>query len=143
MGSDCAARVPPDGQWMAYVATEGGKSHVFVRHFRATGGRVQVSDGNGVQPVRSRDGKRLFYSYVTAEGGRSSVAAATVKASGNSLEVVTRERIAALPQTRMFDVTPDGSRILTVQQSDNRQLVVRTNWLPRLRARLAGQALRD
>jgi TolB protein len=139
MGNDCSARVSPDGKWLAYVAKEGGKPHVFVRRFRGAGGRAQVSDGNGVQPVWSRDGKRLFYAH--ASDGASWVAAATIRATRNSLEVVSRERIAALPQTFAFDVAPDGNRVLTAQQIDSRvQLVVTTNWLPRLRARLAGRA---
>jgi serine/threonine protein kinase/Tol biopolymer transport system component len=144
MGNDCAGRVSPDGKWLAYVATEGGKPHIFVRRFRGGGGRVQISDGNGVQPVWSRDGSRLFYGNTSPANAGSWVVAATVRATGNALEVVNRERVAALPETRVFDVTPDGDRVLVIQPSESRvRLVVTTNWLPQLRARLAGRGPRN
>jgi Tol biopolymer transport system component len=141
MGNDCAGRLSPDGKWLAYVATEGGRSHVFVRRFRGLGGRVQISEGGiAVRPQWSRDGTRLFYAYVTREDGRTWVAAANVRSSGASLEVVNRERVVPLPQTSVFDVTPDGNRVLTIEDGDSRpQLVVMTNWFPQLRARLAGR----
>ena len=96
-------------------------------------------EGNGQQPTWSRDGKRLFYASVTPNDGKTWAVAATVAESGNSFQVVNRERITALPST-LFDVTPDGNRVLAVQPSDSRvQLFVTTNWLPQLRARLAGR----
>ena len=65
--------------------------------------------------------------------------AAEVRPSGNALEVTNRERIAMLLRTDAFDVAPDGKSVLTMQESDNRvQIFVTTNWLPQLRARLAG-----
>jgi serine/threonine-protein kinase len=139
MSDTCLGRVSPDGKWLAYVGMEVGTSHVFVRRFRGDGERLKVSAENGQQPTWSRDGKRLFYVSVTPGDGKASAVAATVAPDGNRLQVVHRERIAALPST-LFDVTPDGDRILAVQPSDSRvQLFVTTNWLPQLRARLAGR----
>ncbi len=140
MGSICGGRVSPDGRWLAYSAMEGGRPNVFVRRFRGTGGRVKISHGNGVYPVWSRDGTRLFYSHVLAEGGSTWVIAANLKASGVALEVATREQIVPLPHSRVFDVAPDDERVLVPQASlDRVQLMVTTNWLPRLRASLAGR----
>ena len=137
MGSVCSGRVSPDGRWLAYAAIEGGRPNVFVRRFRGRGGRVKISDGNGEYPVWSRDGARLFYSHLATQGGRRWVVAASLRASGNTLEVATRERIVPLSQTRTFDVAPDGERILVPQPSlDRVQLMVTTNWLPSLRARV-------
>ena len=137
LSDSCIGRVSPDGKWLAYVGTEVGTSQIFVRRFRGGDGRLKVSEGNGQQPTWSRDGKRLFYASVTPNDGKTWAVAATVVASGNLLHVVNRERITALPST-LFDVTPDGTRILAVQPSDSRvQLFVATNWLPQLRARLA------
>ena len=139
LSDSCIGRVSPDGKWLAYVGTEVGTSQLFVRRFRGGGGRVKVSEENGQQPTWSRDGKRLFYASVSPDDGKTWAVAATILASGNSLQVVNRERFAALPST-LFDVTPDGNRILAVQPSDSRvQLFVTTNWLPQLRARLAGR----
>ncbi|HJU69726.1 MAG TPA: protein kinase [Gemmatimonadaceae bacterium] len=144
MGSFCGGRVSPDGRWLAYTAVEGGRPNVFVRRFRSGGGRVKVSEGNGVYPVWSRDGARLFYAHVAAQGGRRWAVAASLRASGNTLEVVTRESLVPLPQTRAFDVAPDDERILVPQPSTDRiQLMVTTNWLPSLRARVAGRVRGD
>jgi serine/threonine-protein kinase len=139
LSDNCLGRVSPDGKWLAYVGTEVGTSQVFVRRFHDGGGRLKVSEGNGQQPTWSRDGKRLFYTSAAPIDGKMWAVAATVAATGNSLHVVNRERVATLPSA-MFDVTPDGNRILAVQPSDSRvQLFVATNWLPQLRARLAGR----
>jgi eukaryotic-like serine/threonine-protein kinase len=144
MGSVCSGRVSPDGRWLAYTAIEGGRPNVFVRRFRSTGGRVKISDGNGQYAVWSRDGARLFYSHLAAEGGSRWVVAANLRASSSALEVATRERIVPLPQTNAFDVAPDDGRILVPQPSlDRVQLMVTTNWLPSLRARVAGRARTD
>ncbi len=144
MGSVCSGRVSPDGRWLAYTAIEGGRSNVFVRRFRGTGGRVKISDDNGEYPVWSRDGSRVFYSHVVAQGGRRWAVAANLRASGNVLEVASRERMVPLPQTRAFDVAPDDERILVPEPSlDRIQLMVTTNWLPSLRARVAGRVRGD
>ena len=140
MGSICSGRVSPDGRWLAYSAMEGGRPNVFVRHFRGAGGRVKISQGNGVYPVWSPDGRRLFYSHILPEGGRAWVMAANLRASGDALEVRSRDRVVPLPQSHAFDVAPDDERILVPQPSlDRVQLMVTTNWLPRLRGRLAGR----
>jgi Tol biopolymer transport system component len=139
-GSDCDGGVSPDGKWLAYVVTEDGKSNVFLRRFRSSGGRVQVSEGNGARPLWSRDGSRLYYGYTESADGRGALVAAQLKTIGNSVEVVKRDRVVALPQAGLFDVAPDGKHVLTLQQSDSRvQLVVTTNWIPQLRARLAAK----
>ena len=135
----CLARVSPDGKWLAYVATEVGTSQVFVRRFRESGPRVKVSEENGQRPTWSRDGKRLFYASVTPSDGKTWAEVATIAPSGTSIVVTKRERFVMLPSIK-FDVTPDGNRILAVQPSYSRvQLFVTTNWLPQLRARLAGR----
>ena len=139
LSDNCLGRVSPDGRWLAYVAMDVGMSQVYVRPFRRGGGRRKVSEDNGQQPSWSRDGKRLFYASITPNDGKTWGVAATVSASDNSLRVVNRERIVALPST-LFDVTPDGNRLLAVQPSDSRvQLFVTTNWLPHLRTRFAGR----
>jgi serine/threonine protein kinase/Tol biopolymer transport system component len=134
----CMGTVSPDGKWLAYVVTE-GSTNVYVRRFRAPGGPIRISERAGYQPIWSRDGRRVFYA-TKEDNERNWVKSATVTSSGNSLDVVAHERILALPETGLFDVSPDGNRILGVQQSDSRvQLIVTTNWLPQLRARLAGR----
>jgi serine/threonine-protein kinase len=51
----------PDGRWLAYVSTETGRAEVFVASFPPGGGKWQVSDGGGAQPLWSGDGRELFF----------------------------------------------------------------------------------
>jgi hypothetical protein len=56
----------PDGRWLAYQSDETGRTEVFVRSFPDVD-RVkrQVSNGGGVAPLWSRDGRELFYLSAT------------------------------------------------------------------------------
>jgi serine/threonine-protein kinase len=54
-------RFSPDGRWVAYESDETGRLEVFVTTFPAGGGRWQISDGGGGQPIWSRDGRELFF----------------------------------------------------------------------------------
>jgi Tol biopolymer transport system component len=54
-------RISPDGKWLAYASNESGIWEVYVTAFPGPGGRWQVSNGGGVQPVWSRSGKEIFF----------------------------------------------------------------------------------
>jgi len=82
--------------------------------------------------VWSREGNRLYYRLA---GG--SLAVATMRADGPSLTVTKRERVPGAHDIALYDVAPDGKRILMAQTSDaHKQIVVTTNWLSTQRARL-------
>ena len=137
LNSRCDARVSPDGKWLAYSATEGSTSAVFVRPFRRPGGRVAVSVGAGSWPQWSPDGSRLYYSQ--GEGFPASAVLVAVHLDRAADHVVARERsrAAVLPGSA-YDIAHDG-RILGLPISSSRmRIVVTTNWLSELRARLAG-----
>ena len=137
LDSRCDARVSPDGKWVAYSATEGPTSAVFVRPFRRPGGRVAVSVGAGSWPSWSPDGSRLYYSQ--GEGFLSSAVLVAVRLDRAADHVVPRDRtrVAVLPSSA-YDIAHDG-RILGLPISFGRmRIVVTTNWVSELRARLAG-----
>jgi Tol biopolymer transport system component len=50
-----------DHRWIAYASDESGRDEVYVRTYPAGGGKWQVSDGGGGQPLWSRDGRTLYY----------------------------------------------------------------------------------
>ena len=56
----------PDGRWLAYVSLESGTAQVYVRPFPSADGKWQVSQGLGLEPRWTPDGRRLFYR--TTEG---------------------------------------------------------------------------
>jgi len=51
----------PDGRFIAYASDESGDYEVYVRPFPGPGGKTQVSNDGGAEPMWSRDGKQLFY----------------------------------------------------------------------------------
>jgi len=67
--------VSPDSRWLAYASDINGIYDVYVRRLEADGsvsGETRVSDGGGVQPSWSHDGRALFYvnaskGYLSAE----------------------------------------------------------------------------
>ena len=59
--AETEARFSPDGQFLAYVSDESGRSEVYVRRFPDGCGKRQISANGGSQPSWRRDGKELFY----------------------------------------------------------------------------------
>jgi hypothetical protein len=51
----------PDGRFLAYSSNESGQHEVYVRSFPSLGGKWQISDDGGVQPVWARSGREIFY----------------------------------------------------------------------------------
>ena len=58
---EAQARFSPDGKWLAYSSDESGVREVYVQPYPALNARVPVSTGGGVEPVWSRDGRKLFF----------------------------------------------------------------------------------
>ena len=58
-----AARISPDGQWVAYQArvSDGGPVGVFVRSLSGLGGPHQISKSGGMWPVWGATSAELFY----------------------------------------------------------------------------------
>ena len=50
----------PNGRWLAYCTNESGRPEVYVKAF-PNGGKIQVSNDGGNDPVWRRDGRELFY----------------------------------------------------------------------------------
>jgi Tol biopolymer transport system component len=50
-----------DARWLAYSSDDTGANEIYVRAFPGPGGKYQVSNGGGVDPIWSKDGKQLLY----------------------------------------------------------------------------------
>jgi len=63
--AQAAARLSPDGKWLAFESNESGKSEIYVQRFPEADGRWMVSNDGGVRgahgPVWGDDGRELFY----------------------------------------------------------------------------------
>ncbi len=107
--SEQAARVSPDGRWVAYQSNESGKIEIYLESFPLPGRKVQVSTDGGVQPVWSRDGRELYF--------RSSTHLNAASVSGAASLAVGQPRrlfrdVYLRPQGdghTTYDVFPDGS----------------------------------
>jgi len=107
----------PDGRWIAYASEESGTYQVYVRAFPGApsgpGGKWQISNGGGVYPVFSPNGRELFF---RSEDSRM-IFVANYAAKGDSF-VAEKPRVWSdkpLADTQFggsnYDVAPDGRRI--------------------------------
>jgi Tol biopolymer transport system component/tRNA A-37 threonylcarbamoyl transferase component Bud32 len=102
----------PDGRWLAYASDESGAYQVYVRAFPDKGGKWQISNGGGVYPVFSRNGRELFF---RTEDNRMMVTVYTGK--GDSF-MADKPRVwseKTIGDTGLnginYDVAADGKRI--------------------------------
>ncbi len=141
---ESGAHFSPDGRWVAYESDETGRLEVFVTSFPPGGGKWQISDGGGAQPLWSRDGRELFFR--SADGVMSVRAAAegqTFRAS--KPEPVFRGaflgglRGVTLPGFNFpdYDVSGDGRRFVMFAGSTEKrpatQAKVVLGWFEELR----------
>jgi Tol biopolymer transport system component len=111
--------VSPDGRWLAYEATDSGRSEIYVRPYPdVNSGHWQVSPGGGTRPLWARNGQELF--YVSPAGAlmrvgveRSPSWAATIPA------LVIKEGYATIGGNlgRTYDISSDGQRFLMIKNS--------------------------
>jgi len=127
----------PDGSFLAYSSDESGRDEVYVQPFPGPGGKWQISNEGGMQPVWSRIGREIFY----RNGNRMMV-----------VEVETEPAFRAGKPTKLFeqnfadpgsnlaeyDVAPDGKHFVMIQDvsSGPTQIHVVLNWFEELNARV-------
>jgi Tol biopolymer transport system component len=125
-------RFSPDGKWLVYNATEGGRHEVFLIPLSPTGERWQLSLAGGSQGRWRRDGTALY--YLANDGALMQV---DVKLAPGSRPVLSRPRqlfaTGLTPTTNIDQFAPnaDGTRFLLrrPQRGDvAEQLDVIANW---------------
>jgi len=126
------AVISPDGRWLAYQSNESGRLEVYVRPFPSGTGRVLVSQGGGIEPVWSRNGRELFY-FGTRASGEAALVVAAVSATPE-FHVTSRTPLfsnatyeLAQPHAN-YDVFPDGQSFLMVRQGRLGEIVYIQNW---------------
>ena len=113
-----AARLSPDGRWIAYESIEASRPEIFVRPFDAKlEGRWQVSTAGGREPKWSRDGRTLYFRY------EKDMLAASIAAGPGFEYSVPRRILTDLYDLRVetgisFDVHTDG-RFAMIQLEDD------------------------
>jgi serine/threonine-protein kinase len=114
--NESAARVSPDGRWVAYTSDESGRAEVYLDSYARPGRRVVVSTGGGVHPVWRGDGRELYY---WRDGAL--VAAQLGAANGDAPPAVGPMRVLFrapyhVGVNTMYDASPDGERFVLVRQ---------------------------
>ncbi len=137
--SEFAPALSPDGRWLAYVSNESGTSEVYVRPFPSERARWQVSNGGGIEPLWSRDGRELFFKsqgYLV----KADVSSGATFAVGQLTRLFPVTGFALEADYREYDVTADGERFvmnLLGRTSAGSKLIVVDNWFTELRERVA------
>ena len=120
----------PDGGLVAYVTDESGSNEVWVHEF-PSGNRWPVTSGGGNQPRWTSGGREIVY--------RQGSALYAVPLTLRPFAPGTPQTIFSAPDLIAFDVTPDGKRIVAVQQgesADNPHLVLVSGWFEELKAKV-------
>lgn len=115
---DWSPRFSPDGRWLAYASAESGQREVYVRPFPGPGSAVQVSSEGGELPIWSLTRPEIVYGLE----GQVMIAPFTVK--GTRFVVETPRpwpggRYQTRGRTRMFDLHPDGERLVLALAADS------------------------
>ena len=112
---ETAARISPDGRWVAYTSDESGREEVYLDSYPRPRQRIAISASGGVHPVWRRDGGELYYwrdgALVAVQlGAAGGVAPPTV----GKQSVLFWASYHIGPNT-MYDVSPNGKRFVIVQ----------------------------
>jgi serine/threonine-protein kinase len=118
---ETAARVSPDGRWVAYTSDESGREEVYIDSYPRPGRRVSVSWDGGAHPVWRGDGRELYYwkdgALVAVQLTPNGAWADAAPAIGKRVVLFRAEYLVG-PNT-MYDVSPDGQRFVLVQESQD------------------------
>jgi serine/threonine-protein kinase len=113
---ETAARISPDGRWVAYTSDRTGRAEVYLDSYPTPSRRVLVSSGGGVHPVWRGDGRELFYwrddALVAVQLGAAN--GRVPPAPGG--QTVLFHAAYPVNLNTMYDVSPDGQRFVIAQQ---------------------------
>ena len=131
------ATFSPDGKWVAYVSFESGRAEVYVRAFPGPGGgKWQLSNEGGTQPVWPKGANEIFY----RNGER--VMAVPVQAQpsfqpGSPRQLFVGRYLTFTGPFRSYDVAPGGRRFLMVRDKEATltasRVIVALHWATELR----------
>ncbi len=128
--------ISPDGDWIAYDSDENGPRMVYVQSLTEQGRSYQISIEQGLYPIWSRSGKKLFY----RSGGSMTEALLDL----GSPSIVTKRNVLPIDpsdeyQLYVTDVLPgDSVFVATAIPTGQARVMVKFNFLTELKKQLAG-----
>jgi hypothetical protein len=116
------ASFSPDGGWLAYSSNESGMYQIYVRAFPDKGGKWQISNGGGVQPMWSHNGHELLFN---TPDNRIMAASYTVKGGSfvaDKTRVWSDKQIGGpVNSVRNVDLAADGKRIAALMPAEEKE----------------------
>jgi len=129
----------PDGHWLAYASNESGRTEIYVQPYPGPGGKWQISNEGGTEPVWNRNGHELFYrsgdKMMAVDIGTQSGFAAGKPQQLFEGHYLRNPIGYARPN---YDVSADGQRFLMLkpveqEQAAPTQINVVLNWTEELK----------
>jgi eukaryotic-like serine/threonine-protein kinase len=134
-----AARLSPDGRWIAYSSDESGRYEVYVEPFLVSGGKIQISINGGQEPIWARNGRELFF----RTGDQTMVVDVTSApqfAAGKPRDLFRGSFPTSATGATGYDVSADGRRFLMVQPAETQpaptQIHLILNWVEQLKQKI-------
>jgi serine/threonine protein kinase len=113
---ETAARVSPDGHWIAYTSDEHEQPEVYIDSYPRPGARLRISHGGGVHPVWRGDSHELYYWRGDAlVAVKLDASQASVPPTTGAESILFRAPYQNSLNT-MYDVTPDGQQFVIVRR---------------------------
>jgi Tol biopolymer transport system component len=127
----------PDGRWIAFVSNELGRFEVWVQPFPGPGGKWQISNEGGSEPLWSRNGKQLFYLHSKQVWVVDVQTGSGFSASKPRL-LFEQPGYSSSATIRTWDISLDGQRFLMVKMGERKsqpitELVLVQNWFEELK----------
>jgi Tol biopolymer transport system component len=136
--NETAPRFSPDGHFIAYASDESGRFEIYVRPFPGPGGKWQISNEGGTEPVWNPRGRELFY----RNGSKMMAVDVTTQGTFSAGKTKMLFEGPYVPTPRSFpdyDVSPDGQRCLMLkptEQAAPTQINVVLNWFEELKLKV-------
>jgi len=127
----------PDGRWMVYVTDESGRYEVYVQPFPGPGGKTQISNEGGMEPLWSRDGRQLFYRHEN-QVWVVDVQPGSGFSAGIPRLLFEQAGYRESDPIRSWDISPDGQRFLMVKLEERKsqpvtEMLLVQNWFEELK----------
>jgi serine/threonine-protein kinase len=131
--------ISPDGRWLAYVSDETGSDEVWVRPFPGPGGKWQISNAGGREPIWSRDGRQLYFrQWAPGQIWVADVRTENGFSAAKPRLVVEQQGLHVGTPVRGWDLAPDGRSFLMVQMGARKpesasEMILVQNWFEELK----------
>jgi hypothetical protein len=125
-----AARLSPDGRWIAYTSDESGQPEVYVRRFPSGSDERTISSQGGSEPQWRADGRELFYlaaNHTLIAVPITLTGELTVGPPVKVHNAIVDTSLGSIHATH-YTPTPDGQRFLANVAASIRPTAIVLNW---------------